>query len=141
MEEIVKAILKYKSAVNGKLKIMYGHFGNGNLMAGWRRGQIPKRGELKDAENFSYYFHGAGCTFETKEWDVNFDFGKNAKFKGVDAWKVWCFITQFPEEFPTIQQESDFNFEIEKLLRRGVLFKGTESLDSALLFLNEYHGF
>jgi hypothetical protein len=69
-----------------------------------------------------YEFHGIGCFFTWPDGsEINFDFSMDDGTIGVDAWRVWEFIRQFPSEFPGCDDGKRFEEAFNAAVMAGVL--------------------
>ena len=62
---------------------------------------IPQTGEL--SERVEYRMHGVGCAVEFTDHEVDFDFATDREV-GFDAWRLWVYAEQFPEQYPEYQE-------------------------------------
>ncbi|NTW16531.1 MAG: hypothetical protein HGA41_03610 [Syntrophaceae bacterium] len=79
-------------------------------------GVIPRTG---GAEEHPFSFHGIGCSMEIDGYVVNWDFGPGGRIDGFEAWKLWEFTHDHPEEFGAYAELASLRSAITDLIAQG----------------------
>lgn len=60
----------------------------------FRQNNVNRSGEFK---TFKYSFHGVGCRFSFKKYNVDYDYGDKGRIDGFDLWRLSEYGKQFAE--------------------------------------------
>jgi uncharacterized protein DUF6896 len=119
VRELLGLIGDYLRAVEECLCLFDSKFGRRDLVRAKWAGDISQHGRLsKDAE---YHLHGIGCTVEFLDHEVDFDFANLEGDVGFDAWRLWRYAKQFPDQYPSYQEEAAIKGALAVALTRGVI--------------------
>ena len=133
---IIELIREYVSHVRYCASQMREHFGVQNLLAGWRDGRIPKRGEITDG-GLSFSFHGIGCTVEMRDCSVDFDFGPNGDVGGFDAYRLAQFANSRQSMSNRAFREDEIRVELRRLQEKGFVVASGVEPSPNLLYLKQ----
>ena len=91
-----------------------------------RQNSFPRRAILESGDGvFDYHFHGGGCSFEHKGFEVHYDYYITLKnYISISPWKFWRFVTTYLEKNkkPEISIEEIAEI-LEELDKTGVIQK------------------
>lgn len=119
MSTLKEAILDYLQAVKNGLNLFDQKFGTKDILAAWRKGALPKEGQLSDEAE--YELHGVGCHIFFPEFDIDFDFAPNGRSDGFDLWRLWKYVRQFEERFPELQDKQRLEIEFETMKKNATV--------------------
>lgn len=87
-DDVLQLIVDYRRAVRVGIDALRATSAiDGDLIAGWRGGLVPRVGRLSSPSG-RYTFHGVGCRFEIARRVVDVEFGPNGRHDGFDAWRL-----------------------------------------------------
>lgn len=103
MRDALRALInRYLSAANSASASLIAEFGERRLLFAWRQGKIPEYGTLMNGQTFR--FHGIGCRFTgCDSADIDVELTDDGTVAGFDAWRLYHFCRQFPENRETFE--------------------------------------
>lgn len=103
MRDVLRALInQYLSAANAALASLITEFGERRLLFAWREGKIPEYGTMMTGQTFR--FHGIGCRFTgCDSADIDVELTDDGTVAGFDAWRLYHFCRQFPENRETFE--------------------------------------
>lgn len=129
----LELISEYLASVKKYKTILQNHFGQKNLLQGWRSGSIPQSGEINSS--IAFQFHGSGCTVEHGEIEISFDFGFDNDLDGFDLWRLTNYAECFPVRYSKILSGSTLEDEFNDLIEKKVIVNPNRPPSPHLYFL------
>jgi hypothetical protein len=111
-------IERYLAAVGTAVETLRRVFSETDLLWSVSTGLIPYGGQLGSE---SFRFHGVGCEYDFGDYFVDFHFGPDGRCDGFDAWRLWIFARQFPEEYPEYQEVAAVELELAQAETDGLI--------------------
>jgi hypothetical protein len=93
---------------------------------------VPATGILGDGTK--YTFHGVGCSIESGEGDINFDFGPYGRCDGFDGWRLSAYARQF-SEFTELRDREVVEAGLIHLVAQGIVMRPEWEPSPHLLYL------
>ncbi len=92
------------------------NFGNGNYLKMKNKGIIPSRNyEIKDSNITGYCFHGYGCGFQFRDFEIGVEFKK-----GKIGFTAWDFFSFLSERLADIDEDK-CELYLAALVKKGLL--------------------
>lgn len=107
---VLALIRRYEALVSEHVADLRNALGQSDLLMAANSRLIPRSGVLPNG--VEYFFHGVGCTVETPDYTLDFDFGPIERVGGFDAWRLSRLASQL-DDFGELSRE-----EIEEALER-----------------------
>ena len=131
---LLNLIKDYRECVDECVELLVNKFGDLYFLQEVNQGRIPRELEILDR---TYCFHGIGCSVESPEIEVNFDFGPNGRHDGFDAWRLYSYATATPEKYPELTDKKAIEDGLQKLKNDGLISKSGDRLSSHLFYMVE----
>jgi hypothetical protein len=106
--------------------ILRSEFGVDDLTRARRHGTFPKDGWLDLGERIHYSFHGVGCTVESGDEVIDFDFSSGGKVDGFDLWRLRQFLESRRQEYPGLSTVEQQEIAFSDLIQKGEIVKSGE---------------
>jgi hypothetical protein len=124
--DLEKLIFDFLSKVDKATFLLEKKFGTRCILRLWRTYKIDRCGTV--VGNITYELHGVGCIVYLPEVCVNFDYGINGRIDGFDAWRLYMYACELPNQYKKYTDKNVLDKEFEEYIQSGRLEKmeGTE---------------
>lgn len=84
-----------------------------------RRAGLAHHGYIPGRPRIIYQFHGIGLRLRIGQRRIDFDFGHGGRTDGFDAWRLWLFAKDRPEQFPEFQDQESIKAALAEARKAG----------------------
>lgn len=124
--QMLSLIREYLSSARAARDLLRSKFQSDDLLRARRLGTLPKDGWLDRERRIRYSFHGIGCTIESGDEVIDFDFGPSGLVDGFDLWRLRQFLESRRETYPNLQTVEQQDLAFAWLVREGLVEKSGE---------------
>ena len=130
-ENLIKIISDFQSKVEIANELLKTHL-NTDEPHNW--GPPIEQVGMLDGK-LKYFFHGIGCAVNITETEVvDFDYGSNGRIDGFDHWRLWSFVDDRKNIYPSITSGDIKRWLAEALEAEEIVRPATEKYGSLLYF-------
>jgi len=135
--EMLSLIREYLTSARAARDLLRSKFGIDDLLRARRLGILPKNGWLDRERRIHYSIHGVGCTIESGDGVINFDFGPGGLVDGFDLWRLQQFLESRREKYPSLRTVEQQELAFAELVQEGLVAKSDEFPSPHLYRLRE----
>jgi Domain of unknown function (DUF6896) len=103
----------------------------------WRQGGISRTGYCGPGNSIHYYYHGSGCTVESDDLLIDWDYGLDGRVDGFDLWRLWRFAEESTNSFPEFRDEEVLEGVFQEAIKRKLIHQPFLAKQDDLYYLRD----
>lgn len=132
---LIMIIEEYIDLAKKNCKVLKKKYNVKNLLSAHREQIIPSTGEIDN--EFTFSFHGVGCTFEKQSLIVELDFSPDDSIIGFDLWRIELFYNskESIKGFEIFQNKYQISNIFKLLIKSNIISKSDKPPVEHLYYL------
>jgi hypothetical protein len=135
-QQILSLIEDFNNEVKLAVQQFYNKYNRTDLLRAWHDTTIPRSGKLNNIV-IHYAFHGAGLYAQLKNKKIDFDFGKDNRIDGFDAWRLKSFADSQTKKYNDYWTLEKLEIDLVQLENKGIIVKPGDGPGTSNYYLKD----